>query len=178
MKIGLRTVLLVVLLSAAGFTERSFATSARTVSLQWQGSTDTRVAGYALYYGLSGSSATNRLDVGMTTTANLGNLTASSSYYFFVVAYDSYHQESDPSNFLTYAPSAMSSLQVAQSVDGAINLSFYVAPQGSCHVEYTDSLNPPSWNLLTNAVGDANGLITISDPIVPGQTRFYRAVVP
>jgi hypothetical protein len=45
-------------------------------------------------------------------------------------------------------------------------------------VEYTETLSPPAWNVLTVNTGDSNGLVTINDPIVPGHNRFYRAVVP
>jgi hypothetical protein len=69
-------------------------------------------------------------------------------------------------------------VQLAQVANGAMNLAFHVAPGAACHVEYTDTLTPPAWNILTTATGDSNGLVAISDPIVPGHTRFYRAVVP
>lgn len=175
MKIWLRILLLVAFVGSAGFTNNLFA-SAGTVKLQWQASPDKNVAGYALYYGVSGFAATNRLDVGQMTAAAVADLNGSASYYFFVVAYDASQQESDPSNVLVYSPPTMSSLQLTQAGDGTVNLSFYVAPNAACSVEYTDTLNPPSWQLLTTAIGDSNGLVSISDPIVPGGTRFYRAV--
>jgi hypothetical protein len=59
-----------------------------------------------------------------------------------------------------------------------MNLAFHVAPGAVCHVEYTETLSPPAWNVLTTATGDAGGLVTINDPIIPGHNRFYRAVVP
>jgi hypothetical protein len=178
MKVWSRIVLLVAFFGLAGITHKSLAGPACLATLQWQASPDTNVVGYALYYGISGCSATNRLDVGQTTTVTVDSLTASSTYYFFVVAYDVNQQESDPSNFLLYTAPAMSSLWLCQSSDGTINLAFRVAPEAACHVEYTDTLSPPSWNVLTTAVADSNGLVTVNDPVAPAGSRYYRAVIP
>jgi hypothetical protein len=176
MKIWSGIILMAAFISAAGFTDESFANPACVCTLEWQSSSG--AAGYALYYGTSGSLMTNRLDVGLATAATVKNLTAASTYYFYVVAYDSGQIESAPSNLLPYTAPAMSSLQLIQLTDGSMNLSFHVAPGAACHVEYTAALNPPSWTVLTNTVADSNGLVTISDPVVCSGNRFYRAVIP
>ncbi len=171
-------VLLVAVVGLVGFAFRSFAESACLLNLEWQPSPDSGVAGYALYYGLAGAPLTTRMDVGLQTTALVKGLTASADYSFYVVAYDANQNEGTPSSPLFYTPEAISTIKLGQASGGAREISFRVAPEAVCRVEYTDTLTPPNWNLLTTAMGDSNGVVTISDPVVgAGGCRFYRGVV-
>ena len=148
-------------------------------TLQWDTCQNTCAAGYALYFGQTGSTTTNRVDVGMTNQITLNNLLASSNYFFYVVAYDSVGVESPPSNVIHYSPPTLSPLRVTPLPNGALNLLFQTAPGAACHVEYTPSLNPANWQLLNNTTADTNGNVTIIDPRSGNPpTRFYRAVVP
>lgn len=176
MKIWLRIILLVV--SLVGWSYKSFASPACVITLQWQVSVDPSVAGYALYYSVDGSATTNRVDVGPATTATVKSLIASSTYSFYVVAYDADQNESVPSNLLLYTAPAISSMRLSQISADTMSISFHVAPGAACHVEYTDGLNPPNWIVLTTAVADSNGLVTINDPVNASGSRFYRGVVP
>ncbi len=166
-------------MGSIGFAPQTFAGSACSLNLEWQSSSDATVTGYALYYGATGTPLTNRLNAGMATSVVLKNLIASTNYSFYVVAYDAYQNESQPSNFLFYTAPAISSLRLSQSTAGVMTVSFRVAPTAACHVEYTDTLTPPNWQLLNSATGDSNGIVTITDPVpAPGGSRFYRASVP
>jgi fibronectin type III domain protein len=176
MKKWSRIVLLVALICLAGFARQSFAGSACLLTLEWEPSPDSEVAGYALYYGATDAPITNRLDVGLQTATVLTDLTASVEYAFYVVAYDADQVESEPSDPLFYTAQAISSLRLSRSSDGDISISFLVAPDAVCWVEYTDSLTLPNWNLLTVAIGDSNGDVIIDDPIVQ-PSRYYRAMV-
>src|SRR6184192_346460 len=71
------------------------------VNLAWDASPDA-VAGYALHYAVTGDSQTNRIDVGNTTMAAVGNLAPGQTYVFYATAYDNNAVESDPSNTITY----------------------------------------------------------------------------
>lgn len=161
-------------------TQKSFAaTPACLLTLEWQSSPDPTVTGYALYYGETGGPLTNRVDVGSATSTVMNGLTASTAYSFYVVAYNASHVESDPSNLFLYTAQALSAVKLSQSPGGGMSVSFEVAPGGACHVEYTDTLMPPNWQLLTAATGDSNGVVNVMDAAVaPGGSRFYRAVVP
>jgi|SRR5882724_5094206 len=176
MKKWSKIILLVVGLVGLGY--ETFAGPACAVSLQWQASADSNVAGYALYYGVNGAPTTNRMDVGLANAVSVDGLVASSTYDFYVVAYSGDLIESDPSNLLLYTAPALSSVRLTQVSDGTMAISFSVAPGAPCHVEYTATLNPPNWIVLATAVGDANGLVTITDPVSATGSRFYRAVVP
>jgi len=87
---------------------------AKTVSLAWDPSPDTQVAGYRLYYA-TGSTADpyagtgtdlgpSPVDVGSATTATLSGLADSATHYFKVTAYDANGTESDYSNQVTSPP--------------------------------------------------------------------------
>jgi len=179
MKTWSKFVLLAGLISSVGFTQAASATSPLTVTIDWNSSSDPTVVGYALYYNAVGSTVTNRLDVGLATEVMVSGLMASSTYSFYAVSYDANLNESLPSNLQFYTVPAMSPLQFTPPVNGAVSLSFYVAPGSSCHVEYTDSLNPPNWTILNTAIGDLTGLVTISDTVDPSKpSRFYRGVIP
>jgi hypothetical protein len=149
------------------------------VVLQWDSMADWRIAGYAVYYGLAGSPATNRIDVGAAHTATIYNLSTSASYSFYVVAYDQYGVESGPSNMLPYSPPALSPLQIAKLSNGTARLQFRAAPGALGRIEYTPSLNPRWWQTLDSATADTNGYLVFVDPDPTRQpTRFYRAVLP
>lgn len=180
MKIWSGLVLGIGLFSSVGLIQTSVAaTPACLLKLEWQSSSDPIVTGYALYYGETGGPLTNRVDVGTATAAVMNNLTASTSYSFYVVAYDASHVESDPSNFLNYTAQAISSVNLTASPSGGMTVSFNVAPGAACHVEYTDSLSPANWQVLTTATGDTNGIVNVVDAAVaPAGCRFYRAVMP
>jgi hypothetical protein len=166
------------LLSFICFAQQSFAGSAFPLKLEWQPSDDASVTGYALYYGVDGAPMTNRMDVGLSTSVILNNLTPSKDYSFYVVAYDSEQDESAPSNFLDYTARVISDLKLSPSTEGTVTVSFKVAPNAACHVEYTDTLNPPNWQLLTTATGNSDGAVTVPDTTpAPGGCRFYRAAV-
>jgi hypothetical protein len=173
------TLLAVVLmcLLLPGFARGVTATSvAAPCTLAWDANPDQTVAGYAVYYGLAGST-TNRLDVGAAQAATVYNLTVSSNYFFYVVAYDANGVNSSPSQFIFYRPPALSALHLAAQADGAAALQFRTAPGAVCSVQYTASLINPQWKTLATATADANGRITVMDPLashVPA--RFYRAI--
>jgi Fibronectin type III domain len=167
------------LMGSICFAQQLFAGTACPLKLEWQPSYDATVTGYAIYYGAIGMPPTNRIDVGLTTAAVVKDLTAMTDYSFFVVAYDSEQIESAPSNFLLYTARVISPLELDRSAGGIVAVLFYVVPGAACHVEYTDTLSPPNWQLLTVATGDSNGLVTVRFPVPrPRGSRFFRGVVP
>jgi Fibronectin type III domain len=173
MKKWSRIIVLAAVMGIVGFVRQSFAVSAIALTLEWQPSPDSGVAGYTLYYGTTGAPLTNRVNVGTQTTAVVKGLAASVKYTFYVVAYDFDLNEGLHSDPLLYTASPISSLKLSQFSGGAMEISFRVAPNAACRVEYTDTLTPPNWQLLTAATGDSNGDVTINDPVVQPM-RFYR----
>lgn len=147
--------------------------------LAWNPSQDSTVSGYYLYCGITGSATTNRLDVGMTNLFTLNNLFTSTNYFLYVTAHDSSSNESPPSIVMYYTPQALSGLNLARLINGAVSLHFLTATGAACHVEFSPTLSPPQWQTLASATADATGNVTITDPLTGNPpTRFYRSVRP
>jgi hypothetical protein len=63
--------------------------------------------------------------------------------------------------------------------DGSLQLTFDGIPGQPYHIDYSDSLSPPDWQVLTNQTADDFGVIQITDwPVTNVPARFYRAVSP
>ena len=92
----------------AGSQVVSNSTSLRLVGIQlaWDASLDTNVSGYILYLTTSNNVAPTRVVVGNTTTATVSNLVEGVTYQFYATAYNEVNEESDPSNLLTFTPTA------------------------------------------------------------------------
>ena len=147
-------------------------------TLGWNLSQDASITGYALYFGIVGTTVTNRQDLGMTNSVTIFSLLAASSYFFYVVAYDAAGVESPPSNILYYQPQALSALQLAVPSRGTVNVQFQAAPGSVCQIQYTSSLNPVRWHTLGSVTADANGNVILTDrPPANTPSRFYRAVI-
>lgn len=148
-------------------------------TLAWNQCQDTNVSGYALYYGITGSATTNRVNVGMTNQITLNNLLASSNYFFYVVAYNGSGIESPPSPLIDCTPPALSALILTPAVNGSMSVCFQAATGAVCRIEYTPTLSPAQWQTLGSATADANGNVTLTDSLTRNSpTRFYRAAVP
>ncbi len=174
-KICLVTVLLI--LPGLSRVEGAVAIPASPCTLAWNPNQDVSVTGYALYYGITGST-TNRQVLGITNTVTLFNLLASSNYFFYMTAFDPEGVESLPSNVLYYKPQALSPLKLTSPVQGTMNLQFRAAPGSICQIQYTPSFNPAQWQILGSATADSNGNIVINDQVSANiPSRFYRAVL-
>jgi hypothetical protein len=63
------------------------------------------VTGYYLYYGVATRSYSNRLDLGLATSAVVTNLSAGTTYYFATTSYTATGLESEFSNEAVWASS-------------------------------------------------------------------------
>lgn len=89
------------------------------VTLAWDRSTETTVAGYRLHYGTSSGRYDKQVDVGNTTTATVADLNPDSSYFFAVTAYTAAKLESLPSNEVTVQPRSATAARSLNSTDTA-----------------------------------------------------------
>src|SRR5438067_3721520 len=67
---------------------------AASVTLVWNPSPGTNVAGYNVYYGGASRSYTNKVNAGNATNATVSGLIEGGTYFFAVTAYDSNGLES------------------------------------------------------------------------------------
>jgi sulfur relay (sulfurtransferase) complex TusBCD TusD component (DsrE family) len=73
-----------------------------SVTLAWDPSPDSAIAGYRLYEGVASGTYTNVIDVRNATSATVSNLVNGVTYFFAVTAYDTNGQESDFSDEISY----------------------------------------------------------------------------
>ena len=76
----------------------SKAQTTASVTLAWNPSPSSGIAGYRLHYGTSSGNHPNIVNVGNTTTATVSRLTVGQTYYFVATAYNTVGLESPPSN--------------------------------------------------------------------------------
>jgi hypothetical protein len=63
--------------------------------------------------------------------------------------------------------------------NGALQMIFDGIPGETYHLQYSESLSPPNWQVLTNQSGDGYGMIQFTDsPVTNAPARFYRAIWP
>lgn len=162
------------------FTETNAAPlRASPCTLAWDRCAGPDLGGYAVYYGIKGSATTNRLDAGLTNQVTLKNLLAFSNYVFSAVSYSAIGIESPRTAAMEYAPPAVSSVKLVATTNQVLRVCFQAGTNTACRAEYSPGLNPPQWQTLGSAIADADGKVTIADPLTGNPPRrFYRAAVP
>jgi hypothetical protein len=122
----------------------SLSQAAESVTLQWNPTSSSNIAGYRLYYGTRSGVYSQHLDVGNETTTSVSNLSVGQTYFFSVTAYNA-TAESARSNEVSYTVRA--STATAQAVSRATsNQAAAVAatPHPAATVAPTRTTTPPS----------------------------------
>ena len=88
---------------------------AEQVTLSWEAGSEPDLAGYKIHYGTASNSYTVHIDVNNVTTYTLTGLTAGQTYYFAATAYDSSGNESEYSNSVSQAFSAVNAAPTTPS---------------------------------------------------------------
>jgi hypothetical protein len=114
---------LIIAAFAASANQRQF-----NVTLAWDPSPDSSVAGYRLYDGVTSGTYTNVIDVGNATSATVTNLVRGVTYFFAVRAYDTNGQESVLSDEVSYTVPWLTNGPPTQTLTSPANGAVYVAP--------------------------------------------------
>ena len=75
---------------------------AAQVTLTWNASTSSNVAGYKIYYGTASGNYPYSVDAGNTTSYTLSGLSTGATYYIAAITYDSSGDQSGDSNEVSY----------------------------------------------------------------------------
>jgi hypothetical protein len=157
------------------------------VTLAWNANPEPDIAGYKLFWGEVNGPASAR-DVGKTTQAEVTDLTAGRTFYFYLTAYNTAALESEPSATVTYtAPSGPPPIGVnteatyvrtdaatSGSWRGAYGLEGAVAAAGHAIAPYPNYVQVSAYQnyglTWANSTTDARGLQKAS-----GTDRFATA---
>jgi hypothetical protein len=149
--------------------------SAASVTLAWDPSQGSAIAGYRLYQGGSSKAYTNVIEVGNSTSVTVSNLQIGATYYFAVSAYDSIGLESDLSSEISYSPrSPAARLNLSMSPGGAVLTG--TGPVGSVY-DLLSSGDLQQWIALGRLTIGSNGTAVFTDSANPPSSsshRFYR----
>jgi len=148
----------------------------QNVTLAWNPSQNSAIAGYFLYYGPAAGVYTNRINIGNNTTASVSGLQEGQTYHFAVTAYNSAGTESALSSDISYiTPGAL--VLLAPTDSSSMSMKFPVASNHWYEVQA--SVDMQSWTTIGQTeVATSNVWTQFSDPQA-GQfpTRFYRLIL-
>ena len=159
-----------VLAGLALLTVSAFGQTGSSVTLAWNPSTSTQVAGYYLYYGAASGVYTNQLRPGNATQATVSGLKAGVRYYFAVTAYTTIGLESAYSGEISYAPSSPPILPAQTNIPWTDLTALRVIntatnPNIPAHSVTYQLVNRPS-----GVVIDTNGVITWTPTLAQSPT--------
>lgn len=152
------------------------ARPAQSLALAWNPSSDPSVTGYSVLYGTTSGDFTNSINVGNSTSVTISNLTAGTTYYLVVTAYNSVGAESAPSNEISTIAQALQ--YGITSVDYLSNGTAQITVTGSIGLKESiyASNNLKTWALLATAINTTGTVVAIDPVAMAFSERFYRMV--
>jgi hypothetical protein len=157
---------------------QSAADPTGTLTLAWDPSGDTNVAGYRLYEGTASETYTNVLDVGTNLTATLSGLAGGQTYYLALTAYDITGLESEFSGQIIYevpvsTPPVPAHLVISKDASNQAVLTG-TAPAGYVY-DVCASMDFESWLVIGTVTADPSGGLLFTDaPSSALPWRYYR----
>jgi hypothetical protein len=159
------------------------AAASPLLPLDWDPCPDPSVTGYLLCYGVASCQYTNQVDVGNVTNALVAGLIPNVTYYFVVIAYDGFGNQSSPSNEIQASTGSLGetptlSIQLS-GPDFAAQSWPWLSFSASSGVIYEiqASVDFTTWIGLWRTNALVSGPIAFADTNAPAYSqRFYRLV--
>jgi hypothetical protein len=154
------------------------ALALQSVTLGWQTSTDTNVAGYNIYYGTTSGDYTNEVTLGNVTTATLSGLTEGTTYYLAATTHDAQNDESSFSPEISYTVPITETNQ-PPTITGLTSTNIAIAGQGvtfSIMATGTGSLTYQWICNSNNVAAGTNAVLTLTN-VTPAQAGEYYVIV-
>jgi hypothetical protein len=147
-----RLAITLILLGSAGV-----AGASQSVTLAWDQNSEPDIAGYRLKSGSSSGNYAQTIDVGNTTTATVSNLSAGSSTFFVVTAYNTAGLESLSSNeaSFTAAPNQVPTISLTNPTAGSSFTAPASIPLSASAVDSDGSIARVEFYDATTKLGEA-----------------------
>ena len=144
------------------------------LTLAWDPSLDTNVAGCNVYYGVASHRYTNMVHVGKATNATISGLVEGATYYFAATAYSILGLESDFSNEASYTvPMALARLQIRAAPAGQFVVTVTGHPGRTYEILATQTFT--AWTVIGTVTVGAGGSLDFTDTNAASlPKRFYR----
>ena len=152
------------------------AKGAPNVTLAWNSSGGSSVAGYFLYCGPTAGVYTNRINIGNNTTASVSGLNEGQTYHFAVSAYNAAGAEGTLSADISYITPGLIVLASTANAT-AMNMTFPVAPNHWYEVQASTDMK--SWATIgQTGVATSNAWTQFADAqSAQFRNRFYRLIL-
>jgi hypothetical protein len=156
------------------------AQAVQSVTLAWNPSTCTNVAGYNVYYGVASGAYTNMADPGNATSVTISALVEGTTYYFAATAYNTLGLESDYSNEADYTVpgttgGALAELHISAAPAGQFILTV-TGPVGNTY-EIQATQDFKTWTVIGTVTVPALGSLTFTDTNAANYpVRYYRTL--
>lgn len=144
---------------------------AGSVSLAWNASTNSGIAGYNVYYGTTSHGYVSEVSAGNNLAAMVSGLPTGYTYYFAVTAVDAFGNESDFSNEISYSIAAVNQ---PPTISAIANQTTYTGQPITLSFTINDPDTGPN-NLLLSAISSNSGLVPNGN-IVFGGSKANRTV--
>ena len=149
----------------------------QSVTLAWNPSPGTDVAGYNVYYGAGCRAYTNMVNVGKATNVTISGLVEGATYYFTATAYNTLGLESDWSNETSCSEPGLPGTLAKLQIRGAPARQFILTVTGPIGHTYDIQASPDltAWTVIGSVTVPAGGSLDFTDANAASfPKRFYR----
>ena len=146
----------------------------QTVTLAWNPSPSSNIAGYRLYLGGASANYTNIIDAGNKTSVTASNLVGGATYFFALTAYNTIGLESAFSTEISYTVPNSAKLKITSPNKKAVLLSGNAPGGYQYDVLRATSLNA-SWTRVGSVTVSNDGTFQFSDwALTNDSPQYYR----
>jgi hypothetical protein len=147
--------------------------AAGSVTLAWNRSSDTNVAGYNIYYGGASGAYTNEISVGNATNATISGLVQGTVYYFAATTYAASGMESPFSSEVSYTVPIPPGVQLGVKPTRQFTLTVTGTIGHTYNIQATQDFK--TWTVIGTVTVGVSGSVNFTDTNAASfSRRFYR----
>jgi hypothetical protein len=147
--------------------------AAGSVTLAWNRSSDTNVAGYNVYYGGASGAYTNEISAGSATNATISGLVQGTTYYFAATTYSSLGVESSFSSEVSYTVPIPPGVQLRVKPTRQFTLTVTGTIGHTYNIQATQDFK--TWTVIGTVTVGVSGSVNFTDTNAASfSRRFYR----